>query len=688
MGEFFFGGGLKNGVEVTKGTQGGENNERKSGQGTGCGKLEMVWVQMGVVRRGGPGHDGGVVSGLLHSFRTKLILAMSLVVAGVTGAAIYLTNHRVEAVYRDIYRQQFAEELDYFTSNQQARLEQVQELCKEVAALPALSEALANRESNAAYTIACDGLKAVIESEMGPVRPEKPSGRPGEKLSEKGRDALLARLRRAPLVRLLDDKGQELTPMDDRVGLRVNNPLGKARARELRKLMEGKLAGPLTEQEVGYMAATGEAEKPGEVPFREFIITPVRAMPDAPLVGALMLAVRLPDLGEKALVDFVSKTNRGKLYTGLWIDGTIYTKSIPAESRQALASRVGRALAVPDPVAGQGAEVPSFEFQIDGKRYLCLWRVLNNDSPFGEACHVCLFSMENAVLEQKDLIKKTMVFGAVALLGSLVVVFLLSHGLTIPIRELVKGTKEIRRGNFEVTVPVRSKDEVGELTASFNEMTAGLAQNVKYRTLLAQVADRDVAEALMSGGGQLGGERREVSVLFCDIRGFTSLTQDLPAEQVVALLNEHMTAMTRVIYEHHGVVDKFVGDLVMAIFGAPTSRGQDALLAARCALKMQTERLRLNEGARHPLLAGIGVATGPVVAGCMGSQDRLDYTVLGERVNLASRLCSKAEGGEVLIDDRTREILGAAAVTEALEPMVLKGFAGPVMAWRIRGLED
>ncbi len=156
-------------------------------------------------------------------------------------------------------------------------------------------------------------------------------------------------------------------------------------------------------------------------------------------------------------------------------------------------------------------------------------------------------------------------------------------------------------------------------------MTEGLAQKERYRTLLNLVADEKVAHALVNGELALGGELREITVLFCDIRDFTPLTARMPPEEVIEMLNEHMAVLTRVVHEHNGVVDKFVGDLLMVIFGAPVRHEQDTFNAARCALSLIREREKLDATSRHQLTIGVGIATGTVVAGCMGSADRLDY---------------------------------------------------------------
>ena len=175
-------------------------------------------------------------------------------------------------------------------------------------------------------------------------------------------------------------------------------------------------------------------------------------------------------------------------------------------------------------------------------------------------------------------------------------------------------------------------------------------------------------------------------MLFCDIRGFTALTQDMDPADVITMLNEHFTPLSSIVAEHRGVVDKFVGDLIMAVFGAPKRYGDDTFNCVACALRMIEARRQLNGISHYRIQMGIGIATGRVVAGNMGSRDRLNYTVLGRRVNLASRLCGQAERMGVVIDDATHEPLADRLLADALPPMTLKGFSEPVTAWQVRAL--
>jgi class 3 adenylate cyclase len=295
--------------------------------------------------------------------------------------------------------------------------------------------------------------------------------------------------------------------------------------------------------------------------------------------------------------------------------------------------------------------------------------------------------MTEQIKAQQELSWKILGSGGIALVLALLLSLILSQSLSGPIRELVAGTAEVKQGNLLARVPVRSQDELGKLAASFNDMTAGLAEKEKYRSVLHLVCDTDVARELIDGQVALGGERREVSILFCDVRGFSALTLTIRAEEITRLLNEHMTALTRVVHDHHGVVDKFVGDCVMALFGAPKKDGKDARNAATCALEMIRARAALDQTTDRSISIGVGIATGEVVAGCMGSADRLNYTVLGERVNLAARLCSQAPAGQVFIDEATRNLLGDQITVQPSPPLTLKGWREKVPAFRLLSVE-
>ena len=360
--------------------------------------------------------------------------------------------------------------------------------------------------------------------------------------------------------------------------------------------------------------------------------------------------------------------------SGILLDGELYSQHIPQPMLDKLEPLLNQ-------IAGSGASRGrDAVVELEGVPFgVFLWH-LNPDAPFPPAWQVGLYSLQPYAARMADLRLRILGFGIAGLGFGLLFALGFAHRLTDTLRAIVAGTKAIQAGDLTVQVPVQSRDEIGQLARSFNEMVTGLALKEKYHNVLNLVADRAVAEQLMNGSVTLGGERRVVSILFCDIRGFTALTQGMSPEQVISLLNEHMTALTKVVHEHRGVVDKFVGDLLMAVFGAPKSYGGDAERAVRCAVRMLEARAALNQRAAQKIQVGIGLATGEVVAGCMGSSDRIDYTVLGARVNLASRLCDQAGPGQIVLDETTREESRDLLRVAPLPPLILKGFAEPIHA--------
>ncbi|HEY4999682.1 MAG TPA: adenylate/guanylate cyclase domain-containing protein [Usitatibacter sp.] len=215
--------------------------------------------------------------------------------------------------------------------------------------------------------------------------------------------------------------------------------------------------------------------------------------------------------------------------------------------------------------------------------------------------------------------------------------------ITRPVALLGAAAIEIERGNYSVRVASEASDEIGELGRAFDRMAAGLAERDNMRDVLGKVASNEVVTRLLEGGDiELGGEERDVTVMFTDIRNFTAIVEKLTPDQSLQLLNQFLTVISEVIEAHGGVVDKYIGDGVMALFGAPVTREDDAQRALSCALEIRrrVEALGPVLAARnlpHPQI-GIGMNTSRVIAGNIGSPSRLNYTVLGDGVNLAARL--------------------------------------------------
>jgi adenylate cyclase len=216
----------------------------------------------------------------------------------------------------------------------------------------------------------------------------------------------------------------------------------------------------------------------------------------------------------------------------------------------------------------------------------------------------------------------------------------LASGITAPIQTLVVGMQGVLKGNLKQRLNMQREDEVGFLARSFDDMVAGLEEKEKIRDVMHKVVSPEIAHELLQRGVTLGGEMREVTVLFADIRGFTTLSEGMPPPELLSFLNEYFSRISRIIEQEKGVIDKYIGDEVMAIFGAPLPSSDHAIRAVAAAVGMLKELERFNREQQWTLALriGIGIATGPVVAGNVGSPERLNYTVLGDTVNVASRL--------------------------------------------------
>ncbi|MFW6369439.1 MAG: adenylate/guanylate cyclase domain-containing protein, partial [Myxococcota bacterium] len=224
-------------------------------------------------------------------------------------------------------------------------------------------------------------------------------------------------------------------------------------------------------------------------------------------------------------------------------------------------------------------------------------------------------------------------------------------------------------------------------------LNAELIERIKLEEAARSHLERFLSPALVQkvSRGELdlkkGGSLVTATILFSDIRGFTSMSERLPAEDVVKLLNEHFEDMVEAVFDHHGVLDKFLGDSVMAIWGVPVGGEDDAQRALRAALEMQRRVKVMNERQRErggPTIGvGIGVNTGECVVGNMGSSRRLEYTVIGDTVNLASRLCSLAKAGEIVVSEHTKEAIGGRFELTPLAAQQVKGKARPVSLFRL-----
>ena len=475
----------------------------------------------------------------------------------------------------------------------------------------------------------------------------------------------------------LEGMGPVLCTVDMDGQIEELNPVRQARAGERRRmpLRHGQAVrrlpglGEVDHQQVGYVIVRG---REGEKRLSEVVATPVEE--EGEMIGVFLMGID----AETQLDHMLTRVNRASqeetASTGFFAAGqVVQLEGLREIDRESLSTLVAEEIS--------GEEGKS-ELVLEGETYRFAWQEMNPESILPSAYQIAFFPLAGVQAEISALRTKLLLVGLLALAMAVVASFLISRGLAKPVSVLEEATRRIGEGDFTARVEVGSKDELGRLAKSFNAMAEELAMKERYREVLSKVSDEAVAQSLIEGELELGGETLFLTVLFCDIREFTGLTEAMDPQGVIRLLNEHMTAMTKLVYEHRGVVDKFIGDEIMAVFGAPKSYGDDPGNAVRCALAMIEKRKELNAASEVPFEIGVGVASGKMVAGCMGSEDRLNYTVLGEPVNLAARLCGQAEPGEVL-----------AAVTEGvaqgeLLKLEMKGFRGRVSAVRVESVAE
>lgn len=253
------------------------------------------------------------------------------------------------------------------------------------------------------------------------------------------------------------------------------------------------------------------------------------------------------------------------------------------------------------------------------------------------------------------------------------IAFTLAKVLTGPIYTLAVGMQVVASGDLNQQVKVAYKDEIGKLTESFNQMVLSLREKLHMEKYLSHSALKSIRKGRDKSELKLGGERKYVTALFSDVRGFTSMSEKMSPEEVVEILNVYLNLQARIVSSWGGVVDKYVGDGIMAIF---EGKGQETN-AVRAAIEIQKFCRALNWAreklGKKQMTLGIGLNSGDVVMGNMGSQEQMNYTVIGDNINLTARLCSAARPGEVVVSRSTADAVGKTATFNKLESIKVKG---------------
>lgn len=299
-----------------------------------------------------------------------------------------------------------------------------------------------------------------------------------------------------------------------------------------------------------------------------------------------------------------------------------------------------------------------------------------------------------AMQEVYNIQRRNIIITIIVLNIAIVIVYFFSKSLSNPLTRLVDATKEIETGNFRVSIRPTTGDEIGVLTNSFIEMGRGLEEREKMKDAFGKFVNKEIAEQVLKGTIKLGGERKTATVFFSDIRSFTAISEKLEPEEVVEFLNDYMTRMVDCINQTKGVVDKYIGDAVMAVWGAPVSYGNDTENAINGALMMRAALIEFNKGRggdKKPIIKiGCGINTGPVLAGQIGSNERMEYTVIGDTVNLASRIeaLNKPFGTDILISHDTYLQIKHIFRVEPMQKIKVKGKSEPQQIYAVLGRID
>jgi adenylate cyclase len=301
--------------------------------------------------------------------------------------------------------------------------------------------------------------------------------------------------------------------------------------------------------------------------------------------------------------------------------------------------------------------------------------------------------------DQKTAIVISVVLTLLAGILGLIFSLFISTGITGPVRRLLDGTRAVEAGRLDGSIDVTTRDEIGQLTTAFNNMVEQLRHKERLRETFGRYVDPRVVEGLIDrqSATNSDGERRVMTVLFCDMKGFTSLSEGMTPQGLVKVMNHYLSTMSGPIRSHRGIIDKYIGDAIMAYWGPPfTEHSEQARLACLAAIEMAERGAALRT--ELPELLGvrtvpsdcdvrIGVATGEVLVGSIGSEFMMSYTVMGDAVNLASRLenANKVYGSHSLASAPAIAAAGDAIETREIDRLVVVGQSHAETVFEIMG---
>ncbi len=310
------------------------------------------------------------------------------------------------------------------------------------------------------------------------------------------------------------------------------------------------------------------------------------------------------------------------------------------------------------------------------------------------AGHIIMTFSKQQMLQSLESSRLVIIFTTVIMsIIAILLAFVMSRHLSKPIYNLVAASKAIGAGNFKYRLNEKRNDELGDLAQAFDQMAQGLYEKVQVEDVFSRYVSSNVAEKILENldDVELGGKHVNASVLFADIVGFTSISEKLPPQEIANLLNEYFSLISTIAKIHNGHIDKFMGDCAMVVFGVPNCTKHHSLDAVNCAIMIrdtvnQLNNTRLKQG-KIPIHLKIGINSGIMIAGNLGSNDRMEYTVIGDPVNIASRLANVAESDQIIILEELYKTANISKhiLADKYKVIRVKGKQEPVSIWLVEG---
>lgn len=323
-----------------------------------------------------------------------------------------------------------------------------------------------------------------------------------------------------------------------------------------------------------------------------------------------------------------------------------------------------------DTVIQAGAASDAFSAQLGAEPVFAFVSPLG----VGENAYYLATVPKSVVLGLVETLRRNIfLIAGISLITTMILALVLGRKVSQPVLRLAEGMNKVKEGDLSIKIPPSTKDEIGTLTETFNNMIGGLQERLQLIKYVGSHTREMIKKAMGEEVG-LGGTRKKLAVLFSDIRGFTAFSENRTPEEVIAMLNRYLGFQADFVDQYGGSVDKFVGDEMVAIFV-----GEDAIeRAIECSIQIQKQVRKEHETDDTPIEIGIGINYGSMIMGNMGAKQRMDYTVLGANVNLGARLCQSAAGGTILVRKDLLALLNKDFKIGQVHQMSFKGFSNEI----------